>query len=238
METVVCRNRSLPDLLERAASDELELIADLITDKGNGRMALDRNIKTLIMRRKEAGTLQSISDILDEEIRAFGGNSIANLTRRSQGVAYDELATDVATKLGVALASDMNLYDIEQSIITKALAKFSTGLPEVPASTSRSAEEESLALTLMVKSLIDSSSSFTDLIGNKSASSFGSTVGGRIKPLAKVAAALLVSSFGQYETAGPAFRITIPAAIHVANIRRKQMATEMELMREELKACL
>ena len=81
MEFVVPRARHLPDLLANASSADLNVLADLITDNGNGRVALDSKVKTTILARQAKGTLQSIPDVLDAEIRAFGSNSIATLFR-------------------------------------------------------------------------------------------------------------------------------------------------------------
>lgn len=99
MDFVVPRNRELSDLLANASSEELEVLADIITDGGKGRVALDSEVKSKIVGRRATGTLQSIPEVMIAEIRAFGGNSIANAFR-SGGVSYRELIVDVARELG------------------------------------------------------------------------------------------------------------------------------------------
>jgi hypothetical protein len=87
MDFSVPRNRPLAELLSQASSEDLDILADLITDNGKGRLALDSGIKAIIVKRKADGSLQSIADVLENEIRAFGGNTLMN-TYRSSGVEY------------------------------------------------------------------------------------------------------------------------------------------------------
>ena len=84
MEFVVPRNRSLVDLLSNASSADLDVLADLITDNGKGRVALDNKVKATILNRKGQGKLQSIPDVLEAEIRSFCSNSIATLFRSNE----------------------------------------------------------------------------------------------------------------------------------------------------------
>ena len=44
MDLVVPRNRELTDLLSKASSEDLNVLADLITDGGKGRLALDSSV--------------------------------------------------------------------------------------------------------------------------------------------------------------------------------------------------
>ncbi|MFO7073759.1 hypothetical protein P3E18_26340, partial [Pseudomonas aeruginosa] len=67
------------------------------------------------------------SAILDE-LRLFGGNSFANLWRKS-GPSYTEVVRDVAGKLKVKGVGSMELIELEeamvQSILRQALEKSS-----------------------------------------------------------------------------------------------------------------
>lgn len=82
MDLVVPRDRELPDLLSRASSGDLNVLADLITDFGKGRVALDGSVKSQILACKERGRLQDISELLAGEISAFGGNTLVNAVRK------------------------------------------------------------------------------------------------------------------------------------------------------------
>ena len=81
MDFVVPRNRQLSDLLANASSEDLEVLADIITDGGRGRVALDSEVKSKSVVGRAMGTRQSIPEVLIAEIQAFGGNSIANAFR-------------------------------------------------------------------------------------------------------------------------------------------------------------
>jgi hypothetical protein len=123
MATVVPRDLPLIDLLSKASSDDLNVLADLITDNEKGRVTLDSKVKITIRNHRAKGSLQSISDVLEAEIRAFGSNSIANMFR-SSSVSYLELASDVAKKLdGKPTASD-DVFAIEEIVMRQALSKY------------------------------------------------------------------------------------------------------------------
>ena len=54
-----------------------------------------------------------------EELQLYGGNTIANIFRGSTGVLYKEIATDVADKLKVKIDKEANIDEIENEIIEK-----------------------------------------------------------------------------------------------------------------------
>src|SRR3546814_5961697 len=57
--------------LSNASSADLDVLADLITDNGKGRVALDSKVKTTIISRQSQGKLQSIPEVMEAEIRSF-----------------------------------------------------------------------------------------------------------------------------------------------------------------------
>jgi len=122
MATVVPRDLPLVDLLSKASSADLNVLADLITDKEKGRVALDSKVKIAIWNHRAKGSLRSIPNVLEAEIRAFGSNSIANMFR-SSGVSYEELATDVAKKLDGKPTASHDIFDIEEIVMRQAMSE-------------------------------------------------------------------------------------------------------------------
>lgn len=56
-----------------------------------------------------------------EELQLFGGNTIANLTRRGRGVLYREIATDVAKYFKIKINENDSIEEIENYIMVGLL---------------------------------------------------------------------------------------------------------------------
>lgn len=230
MEFVVPRARLLPDLLSSASSTDLNVLADLITDNGKGRVALDRKVKSTILSCQAKGTLQSIPEVLDAEIRAFGSNSIATMFR-SGGVSYLELATDAAKKLDGKLSEDFDILDIEKVVVCQALEKYA-GV--------KGAMDYAAMLGYVgpiVKGLISVAGTASGIAATGGVAGVASAVGGRllmsVPPLAVAAAGATI-----FHAASPAFRITIPAVLQVAKIRQTRYEADFAAYKEKLRACM
>lgn len=233
MELMVPRNRDLTDLLTRASSNDLNVLADLITDFGKGRVALDNLIKRHILMHKEIGDLQDISDVLAREICAFGGNTFANKWRNG-GVAYQELATDVARKLGVKPSKEMDLFAIEAASIEKTVGDAGSGKAiAVP----RTGADLASILGPIISALVTNGSSFTGLLATGGASSMATVIGGRAATLVAPPIAAGAAIYTVFQVASPAFRVTVPAVLHIAKIRRLQFDADLAAYREALQAC-
>lgn len=236
METVVMRNRPLAGLFARAASVELDVLADIITDKGEGRFALSTKAKKVILENKRHGTLQSIASMLEQEIRRFGGHTVVNVFR-SEDVDYREVAADVAMHLGASVSKSDDIFAIEEQVVQLALQKYSKCI-----TVSQDWADQSALLTQIVKRLIHSKDGFVKrLIANGAREA---TVVRAASPILRPVAAVIpsaiigVAGITAYHAQKPAFRITIPAVIHIANIRRCQVEAEFYYYQRSLRACL
>lgn len=229
MELVVPRNRSLTDLLSQATSSDLEVLADLITDSGKGRVALDSGIKAIILNRREAGNLQSISDVLEAEIRAFGGNSLLNLGR-SKSVDYKKIVIDVAKELGGKIDFDSDIFAIEEIAIKEAIRKYKK--TPVDKDVSRS-----VLLEQIVQGLVKGSGAFVGTIATMGGIGAAEAVVTRAASLLFPPLTLAAASGAAFQALGPAFRITIPAVLQVAKIRRSRFDADFASYTEGLRAC-
>lgn len=234
MDLVVPRNRSLEDLLSNASSEDLDVLADLITDNGKGRVALDSKVKATILNRKAQGKLQSIPDVLEAEIRSFGSNSIATLFR-SNGVEYMELATDVAKKLDGKPSPSDDIYAIEEAIIGLAVKKY---IGEKVSVDYRDVAKLAAYIPQIVKGLISAAGAIGGIAATGGAAGVAGAVGGRLLSLAAPPLALGAAGAAIYQATSPAFRITTPAVLQVAKIRRTRYEADFNAYSEKLRACL
>ena len=234
MELVVPRCRSLTDLFSQAASSDLEVLADLITDNGKGRVALDSGVKAIILKRREKGDLKSIPDVLEAEIRAFGGNSWANLGR-PEGVDYKEVVIDVAKKLdGKPFAND-DIFALENIVITKAIDKYA---PDGVKAMAAGGVALSDLLGHIVQGLVAASGVVTGVVASAGVTGVAEVIGTRVATVLFPPLALAGVGLAAFQAAGPAFRITIPAVLQVAKIRRTRFDADFSAYTEGLCACL
>ncbi len=234
MEFVVARCRPLADLLSRATSSDLEVLADLITDNGKGRVALDSKVKALILTHRQQGTLQEIASVLEAEIRAFAGNSVLNLFR-SNAVSYDVLAADVARKLGGKPQDGDDIFAVEEIIIREAIAK---SAPEQAGFLQQGGAALSALLGHIVQNWAAASGTIVGTVAAGGAAGVAGVIGGRVATLALPPLAIVAAGATLFQAAGPAFRITVPAVLQVAKIRRSQVDAEFNHYVEGLRACL
>lgn len=234
MESVVPRDRSISDLLSCAASADLEVLADLITDSGKGRIALDSDVKATIVTRKVQGRLQSISGLLEKEICAFGSNTIASAFG-SESITYSELVTDVAKKLDGKPSEEDDIFGIEEIIIRQAVQKY--------------IGDEALKdylkggnlvgyINEMVKTLMLSAGSLGGMAATGGGAGFASALGGRVFSMVAAPLAIGAAGLAIYQASSPAFRITIPAVLHIAKLRRARYDQDFAAYTEKLQACL
>lgn len=123
---------SLSNVLKNADVEDLDVLTDYITDKGEGRLALDGDVcKRLISCKQTGHYTQADRELMEKEIRAFGGNSIANLFRGGEGIKYGELVSDVGTHLKVNFAKKAPAESIEVAILQKIFTDSVARMSEV-----------------------------------------------------------------------------------------------------------
>ncbi|MNR71778.1 hypothetical protein D3C71_24560 [compost metagenome] len=129
---------SLTYLLAQADSEDLDILVDYITDKGEGRIALDAAVCKRLVACKEKGEY-TIDDreLISKEIRLFGGNTMANLYRdlrknvpfggvldtvlpeSQSSLDYDEIVRDVADHLKVKVSKGDEVLVMEDAVLRK-----------------------------------------------------------------------------------------------------------------------
>lgn len=231
MEFVVPRARHLPDLLANASSADLDVLADLITDSGSGRVALDSKVKNTILAHQANGTLQSIPDVLDSEIRAFGSNSIATLFR-SEGVSYRELATDAAKQLNGKLSESFDIFEVEKVLVYQAVEKYAgvKGVLDYATTLGYAAP--------VVRGLISAAGRASGILAAGGAAGIAGSVGGRLLSIAVPPLVVVAAGTTIFQAASPAFRITVPAVLQIAKIRQARYEADFAAYKEELRACM
>lgn len=151
-----------------------------------------------------------------EELQLYGGNTFANIFRGSTGVLYREILEDVAKNLKVPYTKSSSTQEIEENVLEKILFEIFSKISEDEAKKlfSEFSDDE-----LVLKNL-------------------NSSLGVNGAPWGKIGLALVNKGFGKLllgplglvlnawivaDIAGPATRVTVPAVMLIATLRKKKM---------------
>ncbi|WP_374500619.1 YaaW family protein [Pseudoxanthomonas sp.] len=128
-------------ILAEADAEDLDILVDYITDRGNGRLTLDSAMCKILVSAKDTQTYGPTERaLIAHEILEFGGNSLGNAYRKARAmfagsfldtvlpnaaptVAYDEIVRDVASHLGVKMPDITAVADVEMVIVRKIMGK-------------------------------------------------------------------------------------------------------------------
>lgn len=227
-------DKDINPVLENATNEDLQYLVDLLTGTFSNLLEVNSVYKENQPNHK------AYADLIAKEICEYGGNSFVNVFRGS-GPAYKEIVCDVASKLKVPYNKERSIEEIEDSILEvilrKALDKMTDEekqelLKEMgekkslsltgPALTStfivifRAGGFKSYQITLILvnviaKAILGRGLSF---VGNYSLLKGLSILTG---PLGWAVSGI----WATVDLAGPAYRVTIPAIVYIAMLRKK-----------------
>lgn len=228
--------------LENASQDDLEILLDIITDSGKGRVSLDDDVLKQLVSVKAAGNIQHKHlFMIAGEIQLFGGNSIVNLFR-GKGVDYREIVNDVADHLNANYSDKQDIALIESAILMKVVEK----------SLEQMSEEEKkkffnefgvnysvgagpaaiAALQMAIKASGFAVYKLTVIVAQATAKAilgrglaFGATAG-LTKSIAVFAGPVgwaITAIWSAFDLASPAYRVTVPCVIQLAYMRQKAL---------------
>ena len=141
---------SLDSLLNVCDVEDIDILVDYITDKGEGRITLAEDVCKRLVRCKNAKEYSEFDrHIISLEIRRFGGNTLTNWYRETRSgvsygslldkilpdsthtIGYDEVVRDVANHLKVSVNAANDVPTMEDGILRKLLAQtFESMTPE------------------------------------------------------------------------------------------------------------
>lgn len=247
-------------ILAEADAEDLDILVDYITDNGAGRLTLDSAVcKILVDAKASRNYGRTERALIAQEILEFGGNTLGNAYRKARGmfagtfldsvlpnaaptVAYEEVAKDVSSHLGVKMPDITAVADVEvvvlRKILGKAVEKMSMdeqetiakelglgNLPSAPGAlavliqTARLGGFTTYKLATMVanavaKALLGRGLSFT------AAATLMRSISVAIGPIGWAITAIWTLA----DLSSPAYRVTMPAVVQIAYMRNKLIA--------------
>ena len=122
--TSLISDPDLTQVLGTADVDDLGVLIDHITDKGEGRVSLSSDTcKTLTDAKSTRRIDEATRALIAEELQRFGGNSLFNLMRGGAGVPYKEVLCDVASHVKADFKPKNDCAQIEIAILETVLAQ-------------------------------------------------------------------------------------------------------------------
>ena len=126
-------------MLRHGDPEDLSILVDYLTDKGEGRIMLDGDVCKRLVACQQSNRYEAVDlNLMALEIRRFGGNTVSNLVRDARNavgfglldrllpdmessVDYGEIVRDVASHLKVPTNKNSSVPTIEDGILRKIL---------------------------------------------------------------------------------------------------------------------
>lgn len=232
----------LMSVLEESSQDDLNILVDIITDSGDGRVSLDDEVMKSLTTYKKAGKKyqQEHLRMIAGEIQQFGGNSIINLFR-GKGVAYREIAEDVADHLKVNYSGNQDIAQIESAILMKVVEKsleqmsedekkaffdefreFRVGAAPMTMATLQIAIKAS-GFAAYKLSLIAANAVARAVVGRGLALGVNAGIVRSVGAFAGPIGWAITAIWTAFDLASPAYRVTVPCVIQLAYMRQNAL---------------
>ncbi|WP_082604166.1 DUF3944 domain-containing protein [Acidovorax sp. Root217] len=234
------------DFIGELASEDLNDLVYCLTHDKDGEVRFTESLTVDAKYKQHYPDHHAYWTLIAAEIQCFGANSIATMLRRGEGVLYKEVLTDVCDKLSVNYNKSSGVEVIEGNLLMKiatdAIEKMSEsevrelaqsmGLKDLSVTKEivlgsfqaifRAGGFKSYQLTLIIVNAV-----LKALIG-RGLSLAGNVILTRtMSILAGPIGWAVTGVWTAVDIASPAYRVTVPAVIQVAFLRRKYLYAEV-----------
>lgn len=239
--TTLITDPDLAQVLSNGDVDDLGVLIDHITDKGDGRISLASETCKILVDAKTAGRIDAPTRaLIAEELQRFGGNSLFNLMRGGAGVPYREILCDVASHVKAKHNAKSDCVQIEIAILEAVLQQSLERMSEQEKA-DLFAEFDSIykpgagpALMAALQAAIRASGfgayKLAAVVANAVAKAilgrglaFGATAGlmRGISVFAGPIGWAITAIWTVFDLGSPAYRVTVPCVIQIAYMRQK-----------------
>lgn len=239
------------EFLEDVSSEDLNQLVYILThDIKDNKPRWAEKLTSNNEYKKYAPDHHKYWHLIAAELQSFGANSVATLFRRGKGVEYKEILTDVCDKMNVNYNKKDLISKIEQELLAKVLETAWEEMTSIERenflrgiNTSLSWLTSRIANIADVKSLLGLSGMVGYIVARTAAtvaiapymtagSVSGMVLAALILPrVAALPIAIATMPFLIWQVAGEAYRVTIPACILVATLRKKYELSSDDIVR-------
>ena len=225
--------------LTEASNDDLRILVDYLTKDSNGENRLTEGLTT--KGKYKMYYPDSIYKMLPEvihELRLFGGNTFANIFRGGVGVSYEEILTDICKKMKVSFNRNTSVEKKEQYLLQKVFDDSVADMSEEELSelmkdmniptTSFGKQAMMATLQTAIKqsgfmfykmSVIVANQVARMVLGRGLTFAANASITRGVSMLVGPVGWAITIAWTAFDIAAPAYRVTIPAVIHIAYMR-------------------
>jgi uncharacterized protein YaaW (UPF0174 family) len=231
------------EFLRKLKSDELDTLVRILTHDDDGKVRMTEALTGHALYKAHFPDHRHYWDLVAAEVQSFGANSIATLVRRGKGVPYREVLTDVCARLSIEHDKDGVTEAIERALLSKLVDDFLSKTPEseltliaedLGVKGAQALHGPALAAALLAAFqaggfmsqrlvVIMMTSILKHLMGRGlQVAGMGAvmpTVGAWIGPVGWA----LTGAWAAFDLASPAYRVTVPAVLQIAALRRQYL---------------
>jgi uncharacterized protein YaaW (UPF0174 family) len=231
-------DEDLNPLLETASDEDLAPLVRILLEKGWPTEGLSAHP----VLQECYPEHHHYADLVAEELRRFGGHSLANVWR-GEGAPYAGMVRDVARRARANHATDAAVEEVEMAVLLKLVGEawgsmdaaqrqalldglgvqYRTGLPSsfplLAVQAAVAASRPTAHRLAMVTASGTSQALLGHALGHSANLALGRLLGKLVGPVGWTVSALWTA----HDLAGPAYRVTVPAIVHVAMLRRKRL---------------
>ncbi|WP_181229657.1 DUF3944 domain-containing protein [Helicobacter pylori] len=246
------------EFLKRLSSSDLKDLFEVLVFGKDGEKRHNEKLTSSIEYKRHGSDYAKYPRRIAEELQCYGGNTFINFFR-NEGVLYKEILHDMCNKLKVNYNKKTETTLIEQNMISKILERsleemskndLEELLHELGTTIDKMIGENKQVLIASVLTLFQTGGfhsyalaiAFADAMVKKTLGHGLSSVVGKVAlkktlgilagPIGWVITGALVS----VNLAGPAYRVTVPACVLVATLRKKLKAEQEARLKAEQEA--
>ena len=242
------KDQDLEFLGEMSSSDLHDLVETITKDRdGDTRITEELTVKEIYKKNYPNHT--KYWKEVAAEIQCFGANSFVTMLRGGEGVLYKEILQDVCDKFKVNYNKNQSIESIENQLLIKLMGDATEKMSEtdrleysklvgINAAKNLSTEGIMVATQAAIKAggfqsyriaLIVANSVSRAILGRGLTFAANATLTRTIGIYAGPIGWAITGALTALDISGPAFRVTLPAVINIALIRKKYSAEKAGL---------
>jgi uncharacterized protein YaaW (UPF0174 family) len=225
------------EFLNTCTAEELDPLLDVILDKDrSGRISSE--LDTSEEYKKYSPDHTKYTSEIVREIQKYGGNTVMNIFRGGEGVPYKEVLCDVCDHLKVNFNKRQSLKLIEEALLSKVLQQVweemseeerAKVLEDVDYETHSAGGVTSATMIALFRAggftsykivLIIINAIWKLLFGRGLSLAANATIARTASIFAGPIGWAIAGVWTAFDIASPALRVTIPACIYIAGLRR------------------
>lgn len=223
------------EFLGKCTDEQLKDLAEILIYDTDGKFRNTEEITSTNEHKRYKEQYSKYWEILAGDLQKFGGDSIANAVRFGKGVKYDEILNDTLKYLKISFDKSSSIVDREDKLVEKIFEIMIKEMKEndlIELSKTLNLENHKSAYIInevkkLIKEGVISSYKINEIVTNRITKLFRDGLNFTTTPILKELPLLgvaLIPSFGMINNiTKPAMRVTIPACIIVAYLRKTIM---------------